>query len=136
MKRSALIAVLTLGVLLSGCQAGRQTDAAREAFSVERMNQELLAASRSLPRSEALHFADGLTITGLGVTYDGRPTSFDGCYYFPAIEAMTGVHVAIDWQENDGYSSAVATTLLASKRICPISSTPRTSASWIWRTTG
>lgn len=55
------------------------------------------------------------TITGLGVTYDGRPTAFDGCYYFPAIESMTGVHVDIDWQEDEGYSSAVAATLLMSK---------------------
>lgn len=119
MKRIALIAALALGVLLSGCQAGRKTDIAQEAFSVERMNRELLEASRSLPQSEVLHFADGLEITGLGVTYDGRPASFDGCYYFPAIEAMTGVRVAIDWQENDGYSSAVATTLLNSKKDLP-----------------
>ncbi len=83
------------------------------------MNQSLLEASKTLPASEQLYYEDGLEITGLGVTYDGRPTEFDGCYYFPAILSMTGVRVDIDWQEDEGYSSAVATTLLSSKEDLP-----------------
>lgn len=120
MGKRSLAAVLAIGMmLLSGCQTSQPSESAEEPFQAEQMNQALLTASTSLPRSGLLYFENGLEITGLGVTYDGRPTEFDGCYYFPAIEAMTGVHVAIDWQENEGYSSAVATTLLASKKDLP-----------------
>ncbi|MDD5863788.1 MAG: extracellular solute-binding protein [Firmicutes bacterium] len=115
MKRRMLALVLTAGLILTGCQKPRS----EAGFSVEQMNRDLLEAAQNLPRSSKLFFEDGLEITGLGVTYDGRPTAFDGCYYFPAIEAMTGVHVAIDWQEDAGYSSAVATTLLCSRKDLP-----------------
>lgn len=53
------------------------------------------------------------------MTFDGRTKSFDGCYYFPAIESLTGAHVAIDWHEADGYSSTVAATLLSGKTDLP-----------------
>ena len=119
-KRYLAIAVtLAVGSLLGGCRSNPQTETVKEAFSVKQMNQELLTASKTLLRSKSLYFENGLEITGLGVTYDGRPVSFDGCYYFPAIEAMTGAHVAIDWQEDSGYTSAVATTLLESKKNLP-----------------
>ena len=119
-KRYLAIAVtLAVGSLLGGCRSNPQTETVKEAFSVKQMNQELLTASKTLPKSNSLYFENGLEITGLGVTYDGRPVSFDGCYYFPAIEAMTGAHVAIDWQEDSGYTSAVATTLLESKKNLP-----------------
>ena len=101
------VVFVMLVLCLSGCGAEPVPEAA-ESFEVGKMNQALLSATNTLPRSEKLYFENGLEITGLGVTYDGRPTEFDGCYYFPAIEAMTGVHVAIDWQEDAGYSSAVA----------------------------
>ena len=117
MKKTGLAWILVLGLLLGGCR--QETQAPTEVFSVRQMNQQLLDASAGLPRSELLYFETPLEITGLGVTYDGRPTSFDGCYYFPAIEAMTGVHVAIDWKESEGYSSAVAATLLSSKHNLP-----------------
>ncbi|MGN0244590.1 MAG: hypothetical protein ACI4DK_01345 [Lachnospiraceae bacterium] len=125
MRKRYLAATLIMGMILSGCQATEQTEPvqapseAEESFSVEQMNQKLLDAAKSLPQSEQLYFEDGLEITGLGMTYDGRPTNFDGCYYFPAIESMTGVHVAIDWQTEEGYSSTVATTLLANKENLP-----------------
>ena len=120
MKKKLPAIFLTAALLLSGCAAkqGAQSQP-EEAFSVSRMNQALLDAVPKLPKSSTLYYADGLEITGLGVTYDGRPTSFDGCYYFPAIEAMTGVHVAIDWQQDAGYSSAVAATLLTSRQELP-----------------
>lgn len=119
MKAKWLAAALAVGALLSGCQPDQRAESTGEGYSVEQMNQKLLAAAETLPQSASLYFENGLEITGLGVTYDGRPTGFDGCYYFPAIEAMTGAHVAIDWQEDAGYSSAVATTLLGSKEDLP-----------------
>ena len=119
MKAKWLAAALAVGALLSGCQPDQRAESTGEGYSVEQMNQKLLAAAETLPKSASLYFENGLEITGLGVTYDGRPTGFDGCYYFPAIEAMTGAHVAIDWQEDAGYSSAVATTLLGSKEDLP-----------------
>ena len=119
MKRRYLALFLAIGLLLSGCAPQERTARSDAPFSVEQMNQALLDAVAGLPQSKSLYFPQGLSITGLGVTYDGRPTSFDGCYYFPAIEALTGAHVAIDWQEDAGYSSAVATTLLADKSALP-----------------
>ena len=118
MKKRYLAIVLFASMLLGGCGANNQKSE-EEGFQTEKMNQELITASASLPKSNLLYFENGLEITGLGVTYDGRPTEFDGCYYFPAIETMTGVHVSIDWQENEGYSSAVATTLLSNKENLP-----------------
>lgn len=118
MKRKVVSAVLAAGVLLGGCGAA-QPQAVQSEFSPAQMRQALLSASAGLPKSSSLYFDGGLEITGLGVTYDGRPTAFDGCYYFPAMEAMTGAHVAIDWQEDAGYSSAVATTLLSGKDAMP-----------------
>ncbi|MGN0996286.1 MAG: hypothetical protein ACI4PG_05225, partial [Candidatus Ventricola sp.] len=121
MSKNRWIPALALAgaLLLGGCQARPQEEPVEEGFSVERMNQALLTQASSLAPSASLRFDGGLEITGLGVTFDGRPTAFDGCYYFPAIERMTGVHVAIDWQEEAGYSSAVAATLLASKKDLP-----------------
>lgn len=120
MGKRYLGAVLAIAMMvLSGCQAKQPSESGEDAFQAEQMNQALLTAAESLPRSDQLYFENGLEITGLGVTYDGRPTAFNGCYYFPAIESMTGVHVAIDWQENEGYSSAVATTLLMNKKDLP-----------------
>ena len=119
MKRCYLAFLLALALLLGGCQAKAPTGNVPEAYSAERMNRDLLAAAAKLPRSGTLYFENGLEITGIGMTYDGRPTGFDGCYYFPAIEAMTGVHVAIDWQQSEGYSSAIATTLLMSRKDLP-----------------
>lgn len=46
------------------------------------------------------------------MTYNDRPVTFDGCYYWPAIEQMTNAHISIDWHEADGYASTVAATLL------------------------
>lgn len=117
-KFGAWILVLVM-MLLGGCQTSQPSERVEAVFQPEQMNRALLTAAASLPRSNQLYFENGLEITGLGVTYDGRPTNFDGCYYFPAIEAMTGVHAAIDWQENEGYSSAVATTLLMNKKDLP-----------------
>lgn len=119
MRKAAfgLVLVLVLSLLLGGCQ--KNTAPVAEVYSVERMNEQLLKAAGQLPKSESLYFETPLEITGLGVTYDGRPTSFDGCYYFPAIEALTGVHVAIDWKENELYRSAVAATLLSNKSKLP-----------------
>ena len=119
MRKTAfgLVLLLVLSLLLGGCQ--EKTVPAEEGYSAERMNEQLLKAAGQLSKSESLYFETPLEITGLGVTYDGRPTSFDGCYYFPAIEAQTNVHVAIDWKENERYSSAVAATLLSSKSKLP-----------------
>ena len=119
MKKRRLALLLTIGILLTGCQAKPNPDNVEAAFSVAEMNRGLIDAAHSLPASELLHFDGGLEITGLGMTYDGRPTGFDDCYYFPAIEAMTGAHVAVNWQESEGYSSTVATTLLSDTNALP-----------------
>lgn len=127
MRKRYLAIVLTLTTLIGGCGMQERPEKTEEktgekieaGFDAEGMRQEMIEVSASLPESSTLHFENGLEITGLGVTYDGRPTAFDGCYYFPAIEAMTGVHAAIDWQTEDGYSSTVATTLLSGKEKLP-----------------
>lgn len=118
MKKRCLAMIIMIVIVLSGCQ-GQNQGKTEEVFQVDRMNQDLLEGAKSLPKSKNLYFENGLEITGLGLTYDGRPTDFDGCYYFPAIEAMTGAHVSIDWQEDEGYSSAIAATLLANKTDLP-----------------
>lgn len=98
-------------VCFAGCAESKQKEEKKE-YSVEQINQDLLDAASQLEKSEQLYFDNGLEISGLGVTYDGRPTEFDGCYYWPAIEKMTNAHVDIDWHDAEGYSSSVATTLL------------------------
>ena len=108
-KNIAAAGIICTAVILSGCSRQKQTE---EAFSVEQMRADLLAAAEKLEPSKELYFEDGLEITGLGLTYDGRPTSFDGCYYWPAIEKMTNVHLSMDWHEDEGYAAAVAATLL------------------------
>ena len=118
MKKRCLAMIIMIVIVLSGCQ-GEKQGKTEEIFQVDQMNQDLLEGAKSLPKSKNLYFENGLEITGLGLTYDGRPTEFDGCYYFPAIEAMTGAHVSIDWQEDEGYSSAIAATLLANKTDLP-----------------
>lgn len=120
MKKRYVGMFLVAVMMLAGCGVNNnKIEQEKEAFSVDNMNKKLLEAAETLPESELLYFKGGIEITGMGVTYDGRPTDFGGSYYFPAIEKMTGVHVAIDWQESEGYSSAVATTLLTSKENLP-----------------
>ncbi|MGN1230770.1 MAG: extracellular solute-binding protein, partial [Anaerotignum sp.] len=109
--RLALLSAVCLTIPLAGCSGGEQKEEKAE-YSVALMKQELLDAAANLEPSENLYFADGLEITGLGVTYDGRPTAFDGCYYWPAIEKLTNAYISIDWHEAEGYASSVATTLL------------------------
>lgn len=105
-------------VCFAGCAESKQKEEKKE-YSVEQINQDLLDAASQLEKSEQLYFDNGLEISGLGVTYDGRPTEFDGCYYWPAIEKMTNAHVDIDWHDAEGYSSSVATTLLMDIRQLP-----------------
>lgn len=124
MKKRRCFFILAVGVCLSSCgisENNNQTSksTANTEFSVEQMNEKLIEAASKLSKSENLFYDKGLEITGMGVTYNGRPKEFDGCFYFPAIEALTGVHVNIDWQESEGYSSAVATTLLTNKENMP-----------------
>lgn len=117
MKFNRIIASgICAALLLTGCSSSSSDEGS---FSVEGMNEKLLESAKTLPKSQNLYFENGLEITGLGVTFDGRTKSFDGCYYFPAIESLTGAHVAIDWHEADGYSSTVAATLLSGKTDLP-----------------
>ncbi len=117
MKLNRIIATgICTVLLLTGCSSSSSESGG---FSVDVMNKKLLESAKALPKSQNLFFENGLEITGLGVTFDGRPKSFDGCYYFPAIESLMGAHVAIDWHEADGYSSTVAATLLSGKTDLP-----------------
>lgn len=125
MKRTLIYTgIICMAAFLSGCGNNGQTEngkteskdlttepLASEYFR-ENMRQNLLEAVGKLDTSEELYFEDGLEITGLGVTYNDRPVTFDGCYYWPAIEQMTNAHISIDWHEADGYASTVAATLL------------------------
>ncbi|MGN0650378.1 MAG: hypothetical protein ACI4KM_08075, partial [Oscillospiraceae bacterium] len=119
MKKRIISAVSCALILLSGCRNTAPVEVADEGFSVEDINQKLLDAVGKLPKSDTLYFDNGIEITGLGVTFDGRPTSFDGCYYFPAIEQITGAHIAIDWDVADNYSATVAATILSGKTDMP-----------------
>ena len=115
MKKSGVFAgILCAAAVLTGCggQKQEQTEKSTEAYSVEQMKQDLLEASGKLEASDRLHFESPVEITGLGVTYDGRPAEFNGCYYWPAIERLTNAHISVDWHEAEGYASAVAATLL------------------------
>ncbi|MGN0575265.1 MAG: hypothetical protein ACI4J2_04460 [Ruminococcus sp.] len=68
---------LCLLLLAGGCEKSADTDrqsvSSEAAFSTEQMNRELLDAVDSLTASSTLYFKYGLEITGLGVTFDGRP---------------------------------------------------------------
>ena len=72
--------------ILTGCSdtVQKETESSTE-YSVEQMKQNLLDAARQMEPSDNLYFEEGLEITGLGVTYDDRPITFDGCYYWLAI---------------------------------------------------
>lgn len=61
--------------------------------------------------SETFYIDGGLTITAVGTHYNQYPSEFDGCYYFPTIEKMTGVHFDIDWRSVSDYATQVATVL-------------------------
>ncbi len=62
------------------------------------------------PKSELYY--NEMTITGLGAHFNQYATTFNGSFYFPTIEKMTGVHFDIDWRPSGGdYPNAVATTL-------------------------
>ena len=63
-------------VCFAGCAESKQKEEKKE-YSVEQINQDLLDAASQLEKSEQLYFDNGLEISGLGVTYDGRPTEFD-----------------------------------------------------------
>ncbi|MDY3249117.1 MAG: extracellular solute-binding protein [Candidatus Choladocola sp.] len=115
MKRIFMIlGLLFAASVFTGCASQKQeeTEKITEAFSTDRMKQELITAAGELDKSQELYFDTAMEITGLGVTYDGRPVTFDGCYYWPAIEKMTNAHISIDWHEDEEYASAVAATLL------------------------
>ncbi len=68
-------------------------------------------SAAQLPKSENLYFDNGLEITGMGIHFNNYPTEFDGCYYFPAIQALTNATINIDWRVADNYSTQLATTL-------------------------
>ncbi len=124
MRKRILAAASALLLLTSGCgktvsEESALPEEAKNGSTVEDHNSRLIAAVSSLPRSSTLYFEDTLGITGLGVTFDGRPTSFDGCYYFPAIEKMTGARLSIDWDTGEDYSTTVAATLLSGKSELP-----------------
>jgi len=68
-------------------------------------------SAKLLAKSENLYFDNGLEITGMGIHFNNYPTEFDGCYYFPAIQAMTNATINIDWRVVDNYATQLATTL-------------------------
>ena len=76
------------------------------------IKERLLAGVSQLDRSEQLYFADGLTITGLGVNFSGNVTQKTNNYFWPAIEKMTGVQLDICWEEEDSFITSLSASLL------------------------
>ena len=68
-------------------------------------------ADANLAPSEEFYVDGGLTVTMTGIHYNQYPTTFDGGYYLPSVEAKTGVHFDIDWRTSDGYATVVSTIL-------------------------
>ncbi len=64
-----------------------------------------------LKPSEEFYVDGGLTVTMTGIHYNQYPTTFDGGYYLPSVEAKTGIHWDIDWRTSDGYATVVSTIL-------------------------
>ncbi len=63
-----------------------------------------------IPQSEL--FYKEMTLTGMTTHYNQWPTDFDGGYFLPTIQKMTGVRMEIDWRvSDDSYSTNVATVL-------------------------
>lgn len=54
-----------------------------------------------IPQSKTFHLDKPMTVKALGLHFNQYPKEFDGCYFFPAIEKMTGVHFDIDWRVDD-----------------------------------
>ena len=69
------------------------------------------------PKSELYY--NELTITAMGNHYNQYSTDFNGGYYFPTIEKMTGVHFDIDWR-SDYNSTVVATALACMRKYSPV----------------
>lgn len=62
-------------------------------------------------KSAEFYIEGGMNVSMIGVHYNQYPTTFDGGYYFPTIEKMTGVHFDIDWRTSDGYDTVMSTVL-------------------------
>lgn len=62
-------------------------------------------------KSAEFYVDGGLNVKMVGIHFNQYPTTFDGGYYFPTIEKMTGVHFDIDWRTSDGYATVVSTIL-------------------------
>ncbi len=62
-----------------------------------------------IPKSETYY--NEMTVKAMGIHYNQYPTAFDGCYWFPTIEKMTGAHFDVDWRTDSDYATVVATTL-------------------------
>lgn len=107
-KVLAIILALTMLLGAAALAEGAQPTTAE-------MSAALLEAAKALPKSESLYFENGLEITGMGVHFNNHPLEFDGCYYFPAIQAKTGAKIVIDWRSEDSYGTQVATTLASGK---------------------
>lgn len=109
MKKRTAASLLAL-VLLStaGCSSTQPTEAPKET-----VKERLISAVPQLPRSQQLYFADGLTITGMGVNYSGDAVKKGDNYYFPAVAQQTGVTLDIFWSEAEDYQSSLSATLLA-----------------------
>ena len=103
-----LAIILALTMLLGVASAVAESTTSSETLE---MQKALIDAAKALPKSENLYFENGLEISGMGVHYNNYPTEFDGCYYFPAIQALTGAKIVVDWRVEDNYSTQVATTL-------------------------
>ena len=109
--KKVLAIIMALTMLLGSTALAESTTP-----TIEEMSAALIEAAKALPKSENLYFDDGLEITGMGIHYNNYPTEFDGCYYFMAIQAMTGAKFNIDWRVEDNYATQVS-TILASRKL-------------------
>jgi len=103
--------LLTGIIFITGSACGK-TDPIMENKTTT-MKEKLIEGTVDLASSDQLYFEDGLTITGLNFTYSKDITTKNDTYFFPAIQAMTGVDFDILWVNADDYLSSLSTTLLA-----------------------
>lgn len=101
--KKVLAIILALMILLSAAAAFTEGETG--------IAQQLIEAAKNLPKSENLYFENGLSISAMGIHYNDYPKEFNGCFYWPAIESLTGAHIEIDWRADTDYAAQVATAL-------------------------
>ena len=114
MKRIVCLMLLACVLVgLGGC-AGTQRAPEVTPEAERPIKERLLSGVEGLEKSNQLYFADGLTITGMGVNFSGDVTRRTDNYFWPAIRKLTGVELDIFWEDKEHYITSLSTMLLTS----------------------